>query len=209
MIISEITEVSKSKVKIVLDNEFAFCLYKGELRAYKLNVGQEFTDEMYSEIIDKVLLKRAKLRAMHLLEKRDYTEHKLREKLMDGEYPEDIIDKALAYVISYGYVDDVRYAKSYIEYAKNTKSKKQIEMDLFRKGISKDDMETAFDDSEFNADSEEELIRGLLVKKHYNFEESDYENKKKMIGYLYRKGFTLDKIYKVMGEKTDFFDNYR
>lgn len=207
MIITNITEVSKSKVKIVLDNEFAFCLYKGELRSYKLYEGMEFTDDMYSEIVNTVLLKRAKLRAMHLLEKRDYTKYKLREKLLDGDYPEDIIEKALEYVISYGYVDDKRYALSYIEYAKNNKSRKQIEQELYLKGISKEDIENALLESDIDNDSEEKLIRALLVKKHYNFDETNYENKKKMIGFLYRKGFSLDKIYKVMDEKTDFFDN--
>ena len=53
-----------------------------------------------------VLLKRAKLRCMNLLKSRDYTEYQLRMKLRQGVYPEDIIDAAVAYVASYGYVND-------------------------------------------------------------------------------------------------------
>ena len=44
------------------------------------------------------MLKRAKLRCMHLLEKRDYTEKELRQKLENGktEYTEEQIDGAIA-----------------------------------------------------------------------------------------------------------------
>ena len=42
------------------------------------------------------------------------TEKKLRQKLVEGKYPEDIIDIALAYVKSYGYIDDEAYARDYM-----------------------------------------------------------------------------------------------
>lgn len=206
MIIKEIIEVSKSKVKIILDDEFAFVLYKGELRSYKLKAGEELSKETYDEIINQVLTKRAKLRAMHLLEKRDYSEYKLREKLNEGGYPKQVIDTALEYVCSYGYVDDTRYAVSYINYASSSKSKKQIEQELLKKGISKTDIEKAYEEASVDLEPEEELIKTLLHKKHYDDMEQTYENKQKMIAFLYRKGFNLDKIYKVLETSEEFFE---
>ena len=77
------------------------------------------------------LSKRAKLRCMHLLERRDYTEKQLRDKLRLGktQYPPEIIDEAIAYVKAYHYVDDARYARQYVECMKVKKSRRQIEQE--------------------------------------------------------------------------------
>ena len=202
MIITGIQEVTKAKVKVFIDSEFAFVLYKGELRTYGICEERELSEKTYRVIVDEVLTKRAKLRCMYLLKSRDYTKHGLMEKLRKEYYSEDIIEKALAYVISYGYVDDERYARAYINYAGKSKSRKQIEFDLMKKGVAKDDIAAAFDELEESEDlvSEESLIRALLVKKHYKNEDATTEERRKIIGFLYRKGFSLDKIYKVVGE---------
>ena len=150
----------------------------------------------------QVLKKRAKLRCMNLLKSRDYTVHQLKSKLRDNGYPDEIIDCAIEYVASYGYVDDARYAHAYIESASRTKSRRQIENDLVRKGLDKQIILSAFAQimQEQDEDAEEELIRRYLVKKHYDRSSASYEERRKMIAFLYRKGFLLDKIYKIVGE---------
>ena len=123
MTVTDITEISKKKSKVFLDTDLCFALYKSELRTYKIEKDAEISQECYDTIMNEVLLKRAKLRCMNLLKSRDYTEYQLRIKLRQGVYPEEIIDAAIAYVASYGYVNDFRYAQNYIEYAGNTKSR--------------------------------------------------------------------------------------
>ena len=202
MIITEIQEVTKAKVKVFIDYEFAFVLYKGELRTYGICEEKKLTEDVYRTIIDVVLTKRAKLRSMHLLKSRDYTRYALSEKLRKDFYPEEVIEKAIAYVMSFGYVDDKRFARAYISYAGKTKSRKQIEYYLMQKGVPKSDIAGAFEElEEVDAlQSEESLIQALLVKKHYKKESANREERRKIIGFLYRKGFSLDKIYKVVGE---------
>ena len=202
MIITEIQEVTKAKVKVFIDYEFAFVLYKGELRTYGICKEKELDEDIYRTIIDEVLTKRAKLRSMHLLKSRDYTRYGLSDKLRKDFYPDEVIEEAISYVMSYGYVDDERYARSYISYAGKTKSRKQIECYLMQKGVSKQDIADAFGELEESdaLGSEESLIQALLVKKHYKRESANIEERRKIIGFLYRKGFSLDKIYKVVGE---------
>ena len=106
MTVTKITEISKSRIKIMIDEEFAFVLYKGELHLYQLKEGEEIPEEVYSEIMEDVLPKRAKLRAMNLLKARAYTEKQLTDKLREGGYPEMVVRNAIDYVISYGYLDD-------------------------------------------------------------------------------------------------------
>ena len=205
MIVTDIEEMSKTKVKICVDNEICFALYKSELRKYAVRQGSELSWETYDLIKNEVLLKRAKLRCMNLLKSRDYTEHQLVTKLRQGLYPEEIIDAAVAYVISYGYVDDLRYARSYIECAGQTKSRRQIENDLMRKGISREEIRQAYEQcsEEDSIAAEEELILKLLEKKHFDRQNATYEECRKMVGFLYRKGFVLDQIYKVIGRSEE------
>ena len=114
MTITSILEYDKRKVLIQLDGHLIFPLYKSEVDKLHLLEGEDISAEVYSQIMEKILPKRVKLRVMHLLQKRSYTREGLRRKLAEGKYPEDIIVEALDYVESYGYIDDERYAAEYI-----------------------------------------------------------------------------------------------
>lgn len=208
MIVTGISEVlapgkkSGAKLKIYIDNEFAFVLYKGELKTYHICENKVISDSVYDSIMHELLPKRAKLRCMNLLKSRDYTEYQLRTKLKEGLYPESVIDEAICYVESYGYVDDLRYAKSYIYYAGSSKSVRKIETELIAKGITKKIIDKAYQECEESNDlvDEEHIIENYLVKKKYDSENATEEERRKIIGFLYRKGFPLDKIYKVVGK---------
>ena len=114
MIVTEIKPVTKQKFQIELDRQPAFVLYKGELSRYHIQKDEELSEEIYRELVEQVLTKRAKLRAMHLLEKMDRTKGELRKKLEQGGYPSIAIEAALDYVESFQYIDDDRYAARYI-----------------------------------------------------------------------------------------------
>ncbi len=201
MQVTEIIELSKAKVKVFIDNEFAFVLYKGELRTYKLKAGEEISENVYHQIVDEVLVKRAKLRCMNLLKSRDYTRFQLATKLKQGLYSDEVIQQALDYVASYHYIDDARYAEDYVRYGLQTKSKKQVMLELRKKGVSSEIIEDAMMrcDNE-TEDKEAELIKKLLVKKKYMAATATREDKSKIVAFLYRKGFSLDKIHTIIGE---------
>lgn len=81
MTVTRIEGITSKKARIFIDNEFAFVLYKGELRLYKIREGEEIGKDEYREITEKLLPKRAKLRSMNLLKSKAYTERQLRDKL--------------------------------------------------------------------------------------------------------------------------------
>lgn len=200
MTVTQITEISKTKVKLCIDEGASFALYKNELGKFGLDEGAVLPEGLYHQIVDDILPKRAKLRCMNLLKCRDYTEHQLRVKLEQGAYPQKIIDDAIAHVASYGYVDDLKYARAYIRQASGTKSRMQVENSLLQRGISRDDIEQAFAQcmQEDALADEEEAIARLLAKKHFDSQEATYEERQKMIRYLYRRGFSMDKIYRAV-----------
>jgi regulatory protein len=147
------------------------------------------------EIKDEV--RRAKLRALHLLTAMDRTEAKLREKLQ-ASYCQEAVEEAVAYVKSYGYLDDERYVKVYIESKSRTKSRKQIEQELiFKKGVSKEAVEKGFEQAEM-ADVVE-VIQKYMQKKKIDPQNCDYEQKQKFFAYMMRKGFQIEELKMVFG----------
>ena len=200
MLVTEIRDLGKSRCLIYIDGQSSFVLYRGELKAYSIEEQKEITSETYDLILSEVLAKRARLRAMNLLMKHSFTEAKLREKLVEGFYPETIINNAIDYVSSYGYVDDVQYAYDYISYNSDKKSEKRITQDLLNKGVSRDNIKTAFEKMYDNNEhiDEEAQIRALLEKRHYNPNDSTFEDAQKHCAFLLRKGYRMDTIRRII-----------
>lgn len=197
MIVTEVSEYTKSKYKVFLNDAFAFVLYKGDLRHYGIETGVDLSDEVIDSIYNEVLVKRARLRAMHLLEKRDYTAKAMRDKLKESLYPESIINDAVEYVKSYHYIDDERYAMAYINSHSQTMSRRQISDKLRLKGVSEDIINNCMEDYlEENADVFDTQLLNLMRRLLGNTAASslEYKDRQKLFAKLYRKGYTVDKI---------------
>ena len=80
----------------------------------KVKDGEEISDEQVEVILKGIILKRAKQKALSLLQSMDRTKSELRERLLRQDFPEKIADEAVRYVESFGYVDDRRYVESFI-----------------------------------------------------------------------------------------------
>jgi regulatory protein len=200
MIVTQMIGISRARYKVYVDGQFAFILYKGELREFGIEEEKEISESCYQQIMTQVLPKRAKKRALNLLESRDYTSGQLREKLRQGDYPQACIDEAIDYVESYGYVDDLRYAKDFITYHLEHKSRTRIGQDLMRKGIGRDIIEAAFEELEQSGTGQDEtaMIVKLLEKKKYDVRTASKQDKQRMYGFLYRKGFHTDAISRAL-----------
>ena len=85
-------EPYKNRNKVVLDNEEKFLLYKGDIRKFKLESNQEISKVTYNEI-KQLLYERGKERALYILDKTFKTEKQIKDKLIQGMYPEDVIKR--------------------------------------------------------------------------------------------------------------------
>ena len=197
MKVTKIESVTKTKFKVYVDDQFAFVIYKGELSRYRIVAEQEITREIFQKIKEEVILKRAKLRALHLLNDMDRTESQLRTKLKQGLYPEDIVEQAIAYVKSFGYIGDASYARRYITSRQKSKSKKEIYAELCRKGVARDEIDAAMEECYEDID-ETAAIKELLRKKRFDIQKATDLEKQKLYGYLARKGFSYDGIRQVI-----------
>lgn len=197
MTVTKIEPVTKTRFRVYVDGHPAFVLYKGELSRYHIEPEQELDEAAYGEILQKVILKRAKAKALHLLNDMGRTEAQLRTKLLQGGYPDGITDEAVAYVKSFGYLNDGEYARSFIEGRKNRKSRTELYAALCRKGIDRETADQALEEY-YGGEDSKSAIESLLRKKKFDSDTADYIQKQKMAGYLMRKGFRYDEIRRVM-----------
>lgn len=193
MFVTKIVPLTKTRFQIYLDDKPAFILYKGELQKYGIISETDISDATVQQIKEEVLLKRAKLRALHLLNDMDRTEGGVLQKLLQGGYPNDVSEAAVSYVKSFGYIDDKRYAEQYIRSRMLKKSKRELYVALVGKGLRNSVIEEALENC-FSDMCEQETIMQLLKKKNYDNETADDKSKKKMFDYLLRKGFRYEDI---------------
>ncbi len=198
-IITDVMEISKGRYRVEVGGELRFALYQSELHACHIKAGEGISGEMLHEILTEILPKRAKLRSVNLLKSRSYTEYQLREKLRQGLYPETVIDEAVEYVKSFQYINDRRYVKDYIVYYSGSRSRGRITQDLIKKGIPREMINAVYEEELADElPDETALMERWLRKKNYDKDCADYQEKQKMGAFLYRKGFSLDKIEKII-----------
>lgn len=188
--------LGKGRYRVAFDNGVSCILYRSEAAQLSIEVQCSLTDENYDYLINEIVGKRAKKRAMHILEQMDRTEHQLREKLARGEYPQECIDSAVEYVKKYRYLDDERFASSYVRYHQEKLSRQQLSVKLSQKGVNKDIIAEALE-MEYEADDGEK-IRNLLSKRHFDPDNTDRQENNKIYQYILRRGFKSSDILKEM-----------
>ncbi len=208
MRIEHIEKATDKKRKITLDDGSSFVLYIGEIRRFHLKENTEVPDPVLNEILGTVLVRRARLRCMNLLKTSDRTVKQLHDRLKGDGYPDSIIENALAYVASYHYTDDERYAENYVRAYTGRKSRRIITLELEKRGVPADLVSEAFAavlDEEGLAEADESgdltAIRRLLEKKNFDSSLSSWDERRKMIAYLMRKGFSMSDIRAVLNEQ--------
>ena len=143
------------------------------------------------------MIKQAKLKALSLLNYMDRTESQLRQKLKEKSFDDEAIDKAIAYVKSFGYINDAGYAERYVMNKQNSKSRQELYAALSQKGISREHIEHALETC-YESENEQAIIYRLCEKRHFVAEEATDAEKRRMYSYLLRKGFRNEEVCKVL-----------
>ena len=197
--ITEIKDIGK-KCRIIIDDDIVVQLYKGEVRKLGIKADSQFSNESYNEMYN-ILNKRARERSLFLLKDMDKTEKQIRDKLKLGDYPEDIINNAIEFLKKYGYVYDIRYAKLYISSKQNSKSIKQIELELYKKGVNKENVSKVLLEMDL---SNEEALNKLIEKIIKKYDLNDKTQYNKMCRYLLGKGFSYGEIQEALFKYTNY-----
>lgn len=85
--------------------------------------------------------------------------------------------------------------------SRRKKSREQMRMSLYRKGIRRELAEQALE-SEYILEDEQELILKWVQKKNYPGEMASLKEKRRICQFLMRKGFHMDDILHVLDHLT-------
>ncbi|MCT4687453.1 regulatory protein RecX [Vallitalea sp.] len=199
MIITNIIQNRRFKnyYDIYIDDEYMFFVTYKELKFLKLKENDLLSEEILHKIYRDYVYPRAKNRAFRLLQRRDMPKKEIIKKLKETGYNQHTANKVIKFLEEYNFVDDRKYTEKYIYYNKLKKSMKQINIELIKKGISKDIVDELMEYTEI---SEEDVAYNLINKKYKNLDTIDNKIKRRMIGYLMRKGYNYGLISKVINQ---------
>ncbi len=196
----KITSLEKYKGKtyqVDLDNYETYFWHYDIICEYHLKEGMEIPQSAVEEIVFSNDFRKAKERALYLLDYRDYSYTELFEKL-EKNYGEDICYKVMERMVELGTIDDRRYAerlaRHYIEVKKFGYYRAVSEMR--NKGIPKDIIEETLSEYE---DTVFDRLFELINKKYYRYLD-DEKGVKKVKNALVRYGYSYDDINAVLNE---------
>ena len=191
MLITKIEPGKNKRYRVFGDDTFLFALYGKELKNYPIVENEAVDDSIISSILDEIIYKRAKERALYLLERGPLSVSMMQTKLRESDYPEFIIHRVILFLQRYHYLDDVDYIRMYVAAYSNRKSRKQLVYGLVRKGVSKTDVELFLEETDYS----ERLGFDKMFQKYIRGKDlTDRGVRQKVFRYFYGKGFSVSLI---------------
>ena len=188
-----ITEISvqirnKKRCNVYVDGEF-FCGMSIETAVKnRIKVGQEVEKEKLEQLVLESEQHEALTKATDYISKNLKTKRQVKEYLLKKGYSEQVVWFCIDKLKEYNYIDDAEYSKRYIESVSKRQGRRLTEYKLMMKGVRKEDVESAYLETEDNGNESAKVI----AKKHLGNKPITKENLTKTYRYLIGKGFTYD-----------------
>ena len=153
--------------------------------------------ELGSEEHTKALKK-----AFDLLSRREHSCSELKTKLYSRKFSSSSIEYTLNECERLGFINDLNFATRYVaELQFKSYGIFRLREKLYRKGISKDIIETVL--AKLDQNEEKQSARALMEKKLHQLRRETDEQKKrqKLYRYLISRGFSSDIVRELMNEE--------
>jgi regulatory protein len=188
-----------NKIYVVFDDGNIVPLFADIFVEYKLSVNSEISKDLYLKICEqndeRILINYAK----RLLGNKLYSVKSLKTKLVKKTDNIKIVDKVIALLCEYGYLNDVEFAELYIKNSLLNKKKGRIKIryNLKKEGIASETIDELLNNIEEDAEFETALklakskIRLIKVK-------DEIKVKGKLFRYLQSRGFGRSICIKIL-----------
>lgn len=201
---------NQERVNVYLDDEFAFGL--NIMDALQLRKGQELDETQIAELRHKDAIIKAIDVAANLLSYRPRSAQEIRQKLRKKDYDEFVIETAIERMTNLGYLDDMAFARFWIESRNRSKprGRRALSYELRNKGVAdtiiRELLDEMVDETSGAYEAAQKRIRRMRGKTQFEF-------KQKVGAFLQRRGFnyeavnqTLEQIITELQEtEPDFF----
>ncbi len=184
-----------NRVNVFLDGEFAFGLDR--LIAAWLKVGMELSAEKAVDLQSQDAVEAAYQKALHFISYRPRSEMEIRKRLVEKDIDEPVIEAVLERLKIAQWIDDQQFARTWVENrsAFRPRSHRMLCYELKQKGVEEENIHQAL----LEAEDEPELA--YQAGKSYARRLADLDQelfRKRLSGYLSRRGFTYGTIAPVL-----------
>lgn len=195
--VEEVSQFKGETLRIDFDTREPIFINTSVVYDLSIRVGKIMTDEDIEAALGRNDYRRARERALYLLDERDYGYVEMFKKL-ENNYSEDVCYEVVNNLSELGLIDDRRYARKCAEYYLVTKQrgKYRAREEMRRRGIPADLIDEALE--EFSEGTYERLSK--LVAKKYARKLSEENGVNKVKAALARQGFSYDEINAVLAE---------
>ncbi len=205
MKIVEIKRDKKHTVKVSFDSGKAYNFDLDYWNNICLHENDDIDDEALNYHLRESDYIRAKSRGMWFLDRADYSEKTLYEKIVAGGISGTAAARAVARLKELGLVDDEKLARRLAEQMSNSNiSKRESYAKLYNKGIPTSVIKLVLEDTDFD-----ELTQILaIIDKKYRTKMDTKENIQKVYAALIRKGFSYSGVRDAIKKYTQEIEFY-
>ena len=200
MIITSLIKDKRHLTKLIFSDGTEILIDNDVCIENSLYTGMEVEPEFIKELKFDSDYKRAKSRALWYLDRMDYTEKVLSEKLIKAGFSKRAVAAVMANLVEFSMIDDRRFAERYAErlIEQNT-SKREALNKMYLKGIPYDLAKEVLD----GIDSDEESQIAELIDRKYASKLSAENGTQKVFAALIRKGFSYSAVRAAMKKYND------
>ena len=183
------------RFNVFLDGEFAFGADEDLVVNYRLVPGKEILSEDLDQILFEAEVGKLMGRMYRLFNIRQRSEKEIRDYLTRLQFTPLVIDRTVELLKKKGLINDLEFAKIWVEIRKKRKGARLIKFELKQKGISKEIIEEVLN----LVINEEQVAKEILERKLKAWKNlSDMEFRKKATDFLMRRGFEYSVVKKVV-----------
>ena len=195
MKITKVTPAAKTpgRYNIFVDGKYSFSLDELQLVQSGIHSGLDIDEDKLSQFQNESNFGKNYIRAVDLISRRLRSEKEIRDYAKRKQWTVDNTDRVVEQLKQRGYLNDRVFAEAFVRSRQNaTKySKRRIEQDLRKKGVSGAIIKEVLHD-EVN---DLEALKKLVAKRAQR-----YDNPAKLKAYLLRAGFNYDDINRVIAD---------
>lgn len=188
----EITQLERqqkdtTRINVYLDGTFAFGL--NEVDAAALRTGQTLSEADIAALRHKDDIVKAVNRGVDLLSYRPRSTQEIRERLAQRDTPDAVIELAIERLQDLGYLDDVAFARFWIEGRDRHKPRghRALRYELRDKGIAQSIIDDLLDELVDEDDAAYRAAEGRVRRLRGH---TQHEFKQKIGAFLQRRGFS-------------------
>ena len=202
MIVTDVSPFKGSMMCVELSGgglaqEMKIYIHSEIIRKYNVAKGMELSEEEADRLIYENDLRRARERALYLMESRDHSYRELFDKL-EKNYSEDICFEVCNRLAEIGVINDRRYAEKLCRQLFEVKKlgHYRVKQEMRLKGLSSEIIEETME----NFSEEDEPFERLekLVEQKYERYLTDRKGVEKVKNALARKGYSFGEIKEVL-----------